>query len=158
MKFGTIGRFVVPVFVIITMFIGGLLYWLGGKAFGGNGGYLQNVSVFAYSGLPPLVVSLAASLIVIIFKDPDTIDIAASQRGLITASPAVLMDGHAMPVITTLVGTLDLFFIWGWILAAIGLRIVNKISSSSAWTITIIFAVIGVAFRIFGAYTGGAAQ
>ena len=48
-----------------------------------------------------------------------------------------------MPVLTTVLATFDLFTIWGWILAAIGLRITNRLSSGSAWAIVLIFALIG---------------
>jgi len=65
------------------------------------------------------------------------------------------MDGKANPVIATLLATLDLFMIWGWILAAIGLRITNRLTSGSAWAIVIILAVIGVLFRVVGSIFSG---
>ncbi len=156
MTFSKIGRFVSPVFVAIFMVIGGLLYWAAGKAFGGSGGFLHGWSTFVYSSLPPVVVGTIANFIVMFFKSSDEIDLAMSQRTLIHASPAILMDGKAAPVLATIIGTLDLFMIWGWVLAAIGLRITNKISSSSAWAIVIIFLLIGLAARVVLAYLGGA--
>ncbi|MBT0646757.1 hypothetical protein KJJ93_27615, partial [Escherichia coli] len=56
----------------------------------------------------------------------------------------------------TILATFDIFMIWGWILAAIGLRITNRLSSASAWTIVIIFALFGTLIRVAGAYFGGA--
>jgi hypothetical protein len=155
MKFSSIGRYVAPILFAIIMIIGGALYWAAGKAFGGAGGFLHGWSVFVYSSLPPTVVSMVANFIVLIFKSPNDIDLATSQRGVIHANPAVFMNGKAAPVLATLVGTLDLFMIWGWVLAAIGLRITNKISSTSAWAIVIIFALIGIFFRVIGAYFSG---
>jgi hypothetical protein len=67
----------------------------------------------------------------------------------------MLLDGKAMPVLTTLISTLDLFAIWGWILAAIGLRITNRLSSGSAWAIVILVALIGVGLRVLGALLSG---
>ncbi len=148
-------RYAMPLIVIIGVAFCSLFYWLAGKAFGGTGNFLHAVSVFVYSSLPPAVVGAAANFIVLALKSVDDIDIAASQKGVIHANPAFLLDGNSMPVLATLVGTLDLFMIWGWILAAIGLRIANKISSGSAWAITIIGALIGIALRVFGAFTSG---
>jgi hypothetical protein len=155
MKIGNIGRYVFPIILVIIFALISLFYWLGAKAFGGAGNYLHAVSVFVYSALPPAVVGAIANFIVLALKSVDDIDLAASQRGVIHANPAFLMDGKSMPVLATLVGTLDVFMIWGWILAAIGLRITNRISSGSAWAITVIVALIGIAIRIIGAVFSG---
>lgn len=152
---GKVVRFALPVIIVISIAIGALLYWLGGKVFGGNGNYLHAVSVWVYSSLPPVLISSIANFIVLIFKSVDEIDIAASQRGLLQANLGFLFDGKSMPVLTTLISVFDLFAIWGWILAAIGLQKTNKISSGSAWAITIIIALIGVAFRVLGALMSG---
>ncbi len=156
MTIGNVVRYILPIFVLISMFLGGLFYWLGGKAFGGTSSYMQSLSVWVYASLPPAVIGMIANFIVLAFKSVDEIDIAtASQRGVIQASPAFLLDGKANPVLATLVGTLDLFMIWGWILAAIGLRITNRISSGSAWAIVIIFALVGITFRVIGSFFSG---
>lgn len=146
---------VVPVIIIISMFIGGLFYFLGGKAFGGSGGFFHGVSVFAYSWLPPALVSLVANVVILLFKPAEDIDLLTAPRGLVKANPSMFIDAKEMPALATLLGSFDLFMIWGWILAAIGLRITNKISSGSAWAITIIFALIGVLFRVVGAFFSG---
>jgi hypothetical protein len=148
-------RFAIPVFVVVNILLGGLLYWAGAKAFGGNGNFLHGLSVYAYSWFPPALISILASFIVMIFKSADEIDLATSQRGLVQANFGALMDGKSMPVLVTLISVLDVFAIWGWILAAIGLEKTNKISSGSAWTITIILALIGIALRVIGAFFSG---
>ena len=148
-------RYALPVFVIISLLIGGLFYWLGSKAFGGTGGFMHALSVWVYSSIPPTIISILASFLVMALKSADEIDIAASQRGLVQANPGILLDGKANPVLTTLVSTLDLFMIWGWVLAAIGLRITNRLSSGSAWAIVIIIAVIGILLRVVGSLFSG---
>lgn len=148
-------RFAIPVFVFISFFVGGLLYWLGTKAFGGGSGFMQNVSVWVYSGLPPAVVGTIANFIVLAFKSADDIDLAASQRGLIHANPSFFIDGKAYPLVATVLSTFDVFAIWGWILAAIGLSVVNKMSKASAWTLVIIITIVGMAFRLIGAFFSG---
>ncbi len=155
MTIQTVVRYLLPVFVFISLLIGGLLYFLGGKAFGGTGGFLHGLSVWVYSSIPPTVIGMIGSFIVMAIKSVDEIDVAASQRGLLNANPSFFIDGTAQPVLATVLGTLDIFFIWGWILAAIGLRITNKLSSGSAWGIVIIFAIIGTLFRIIGAIFSG---
>jgi len=148
-------RFAVPVFVVIGFAIMGLFYWLGAKAFGGTGNYLHAVSVAVYSSLPPTVIGMIGNFIVLIFKSVDEIDLVASQRGLLQANLGFLIDGKSMPVLATLLSVFDLFAIWGWILATIGLQKTNKLSSGSAWAITIILALIGIAFRVIGALLSG---
>jgi hypothetical protein len=155
MTIGKVVRFAMPVFVFISLLIGGLLYWGGAKAFGGTGSYLHALSVWVYSSLPPTIVGMIANFVVLALKSADDIDMAASQRGVIHANLGFLFDGKSMPVLATLIGTFDVFFIWGWILAAIGLRITNRLSSGSAWAVVLILGLIGTLFRVIGAFFSG---
>lgn len=155
MRISSISRYLLPVFVIIGLLLGGLLYWLGTKAMGGSATFLQGLSVWVYSSLPPTLIMMLANVIVLLFKSADEIDISQSQRGLIHANPTMFFDGKEMPVLATIIGTLDFFSIWGWILAAIGLRKVGKLSSGAAWGVVFILALVGVAFRVISAYFSG---
>lgn len=146
---------VAPIAVLISFFIGGLLYWGGVNAMGGSMSYLRGVAVWVYSGFPPFVVSMLANLLILFLKSPDDIDTVASQQGLIHANPSLFIDTKAMPVLGAVLGTFDLFYIWGWVLAAIGLRIVGKISTGAAWAIVLIVALLNVASRVVGALFQG---
>ena len=155
MTIGKVVRYAFPVLVLIICLIGALLYWLGAKAFGGSGGFLHALSVWIYSSVPPAVVSMVANILVLIFRDTEQIDLVTSQRGVVHANPSFFIDAKAQPVFATLLGTLDVFLIWGWILAAIGLQKTNKISSGSAWAITIIMAIMGIGLKLIGAFFSG---
>ena len=148
-------RLASPVIVFIFLLFGALFYFLAAKAFGGTGGFMHALSVYVYSSLPPTVVAMLANFLVLALKSADEIDLTASQRGVIHANLGFLFDGKAMPVLTTLISVLDLFAIWGWILDNIGLRVTNRISSGSAWGVVIIIALIGVFFRVIGAFFSG---
>ncbi len=139
---------VAPLAFLVTLLIGGLIYWLGANAMGGSATFLRGLAVWVYSGFPPFVVSMLANLLVLFLKSPDDIDIAASQNGLVQASPAFFMNAKTSPVLHAVLGTFDVFLIWGWILAAIGLRIVGKISTGAAWAIVLLVALLNVAFRV----------
>jgi len=145
-----------PIVVIAIVFLGGLIYWGASSAFGGSSAYLQNVSVWVYSSLPPLVVSMLANIVILFFKSVDDIDLATSQSGLLHANPSMFIDGKAQPVLSAVLSTFDLFSIWGWILAAIGLRVVCKLSSGGAWAIVLLLALISLLVRVaFAAFVGG---
>ena len=155
MKISNYTRYAVPIFVLVAFLIGGLFYWGGSKAFGGDGGFLHGLSTFIYSSFPPTVIGMIANYIVLALKSADEIDLATSQRSLLNANLGFFVNGHEAPVLATLLSTFDLFAIWGWILAAIGLRITNRLSAGSAWAVVILIALIGVAFRVIGAVFSG---
>lgn len=152
---GPIARYIsygiLPVILIISFLLGGLIYWLGANAMGGSATFLRGLSVWIYSSFPPTVVSMLANILVLFLKSTDDIDIATSQNGLVQASPAFFIDAKTSPVLHAVIGTFDVFFIWGWILAAIGLRIIGKISTGAAWAIVLVVALLNVAFRVVGA-------
>jgi Yip1 domain len=143
-------RYVVSPIVLVIMFlIGGLIYWLAANAMGGSMTFAKGLSVWVYSSLPFWILFWTLNLIVLLIKTVDDIDpVAASQKGLVTASPAMLIDGKSMPLVATLLGSIDLFQIWGVVLAAIGLRIMGGLSNVSAWSIVITLWVIGLIARI----------
>jgi len=144
---------ITPLVVGISIVIIGLFYFLGAKAFGGSGGFLHALSVVVYSWIPTAIVGTIAGMIVLLLKSAEEIDLVSAQRGgLVQANLSLLVDTKAQPVLAAILSTFDLFQIWGWILAAIGLRICYKLSSGSAWAIVVIFALVGVLFRVIGAF------
>ena len=143
---------IVPGVFLISFLIGGLIYWLGANAMGGTTTFLRGMSVWIYSSFPPTVVSVLANILILFIKSADDIEVSALQNGLIQSSPAFFIDAKSSPVLHAVLGTFDLFFIWGWILAAIGLRIVGKISSGAAWAIVLMVALLNVAFRVIGTF------
>jgi hypothetical protein len=99
------------------------------------------------------VIGAIAGFVVLAIKSADEIDLATAQRGgLVQANPTMFIDGKAQPVLAAILSSVDVFQIWGWILAAIGLRITNKLTSGSAWAIVIIFALVGVLAKVVGAF------
>lgn len=150
-----IGRYGLPIILLIFFALGTLIYWLATKAMGGDMSFMQALSVWVYSSLPPSLIAMLANIIVLYLKSPDDIDIATSQSGLVKANLGMFLDGKEMPVLTTLVSSFDLFAIWGWVLAAIGLKVVGKLSSGSAWGVVIIVALIGITMRVVGALLSG---
>jgi len=142
---------VTPVVIVIAFFLGGLIYWGGSKAMGGDGGYLSTVAVWIWASVPPTLIFLIGNMIVLFLKSADDIDLATSQGGLLKANLGFFIDQKSMPVVAALLGSIDFFAIWGWILAAIGLQKVAKISSGAAWTVVLIVALVKVGFTLLGA-------
>jgi hypothetical protein len=140
-----------PVVIAIAFLIGGLIYWGGAIAMGGSGKFLGGLSVWLYSSLPPTIVFTIANLIVLFLKSPEDIDLANSSEGLVKANPSFFIDATANPVLAALLSTIDLFAIWGWVLAAIGLQRVFKLSSGAAWAVVLLVTLINVARKLVGA-------
>ncbi|MEJ7712764.1 MAG: YIP1 family protein [Pyrinomonadaceae bacterium] len=116
-------RYVVPLIVIAFVFaIGGALYLLGTLAMGKSINYKQALAVWTYSSLPPGVLIMAVNILLLFIKAIEDIDPASSNRGLVRASPGILVDGSAHPVLATALGTFDLFAIYGLILCGARLK------------------------------------
>jgi Yip1 domain len=130
--------------IIVTTFVGGLIYWLAVNAMGGTTTYLRGVSVWAYSAFAPTLVATIANFIVLLLKSAEDIDTGAifQRGGLIHANPTMFIDTSKTPVLNTLFTQIDLFQIWGIVLAAIGLKVVGKLSNGAAWGIVLILKLI----------------
>ncbi len=135
--------------VAVFVAAGAALYLLGAMAMGRGLSYKQALAVWTYSALPPALIMMVANLILLFVKAPDDIgDIARASRGLVHANFSLLVDGTAHPVLATLLGSIDLFKIYGLFLAALGLRKVARMPAGSAWTIVLIITLLGVLFAV----------
>lgn len=141
--------YVSPVIVIaILVALGAAIYMLGTMLLAKKITYKQALAVWAYSSMPPIVLSMFLNIILLFLKSPDDYDIVhASKRGLVQANLGLFTNPQASPVLATLLGSIDLFAFYGLFLAAIGLRKMVKMPSSTAWAIVLIIWAIGVIFR-----------
>jgi hypothetical protein len=146
---------IIGVFVIV--FAGAAIYLLGSMAMGKKMSYKQALAVWSYSSLPPTLLATIANIIMLFVRPPDPADAAAARGGLIHANLGILFDRTAHPVMVSALGAIDLFVIYGLVLAAIGLRKTGRLSSGSAWTVVIVVWLIGVVLRVgIAAVTGQA--
>ena len=144
----TIGVISPIVSLTVAFAAGAALYLLGVLAMGGTVGYRQALSVWIYSALPPAILTAGGNIAILFLKSPGDIDLARSVRGLIHANPGVFMDAYAHPVLTTAVSAIDLFALYGVVLAIVGLHKVARISPGKATAIAGSIWLIGALLRI----------
>ena len=137
----------------ITTFVGvfvfsavlAALYMLALLLFGGRMGFWQSLSVTAWAALPSTIIGLVLSLVLLYVKDPDDIHPVLGQSGLVTDNLSVLVKSAEHPVLFTVLsffGILSFYRLW---LTATGLRNGGeRVSSSAAWSVAIIFWLIGL--------------
>jgi hypothetical protein len=143
---GAVTNFV-GVFVLMAVF--GALYMLLVLLFGGRLGFWQGLSVAAWAALPPIIIGRLISLVLLYVKDPDDIHPILGQGGLLTDNLGALVKPAEHPVIFAVLsafGVLAFYHLW---LTSTGLRNAGeRVSSGSAWTIAIIFWLVGLLFAV----------
>jgi hypothetical protein len=145
----------VGVFFVVAA--GAAIYLLGALAMGKKMSYWQALAVWSYSSLPPVLLSTIANVVMLFVRPPDPADAAAARGGLIHANLGILVSRADHPVLTSALGAVDLFVIYGLVLAAIGLRKTGRLSAGSAWTVIIAVWLVGVLIRVgIAALTGQA--
>lgn len=142
-------RYVIPaVFWVIIFAVGGLLYLLGGMAMAKSVSYKQALSVWIYSILPPVLLLMLLNIVMLFVKKPEEIDLTQINRGLVHANLSLLVDATSAPVVATALGAIDVFAIYGLILAALGMRKVGRMSTGASWTIVIAVWAIGMVLKL----------
>lgn len=143
--------------VFIFVALGAAIYLLGTLAMGKKMNYWQALAVWSYSSLPPTILLTVANIIMLFVRPPDPSDAVAARGGMIHANLGLLTSRTAHPVLASGLGAVDLFVIYGLVLAAIGLRKTGRLSTGAAWTIVLVVWLIGVLARIgFTAISGQA--
>ena len=137
-----------PVVFAILFAAGAGLYLLGATLMGKSLSYKQALSVWVYSTYPPMVVFAVINILLLFLKPVESIDPTAVNNGLSRANLSFLVDPKAQPLLATTLGSFDLIQFYGLFLAAVGLRIMSKLSSGSAWAIVLALWVIGFVIKI----------
>jgi hypothetical protein len=129
---------------------GAALYLLGAIAMGGRLNYKQALSVWVYSSLPPTVVMMVINFVLLFVALPDDdMGIArGARRGLVHANLGMLVDPSASPVLSTVLGSFDLFSFYGLFLGALGLRRVGRMSAGAAWGAVLALWLVGLLMRV----------
>lgn len=150
-------RYGAPIIGITLVIAAGAgIYLLGSMLMGKAMSYKQALAVWTYSSLPPLVLLMAANLVLLLVRTPtEDAEIARGLNGLVHANPGILVDAAAHPVLATALGAFDLFAIYGLVLAALGMRKVARLSSGSAWAVVLGIWLLGVVGRIIVAAMTG---
>ncbi|MFN2454071.1 MAG: YIP1 family protein [Pyrinomonadaceae bacterium] len=144
-------RLLSPILGFAVFFAAGAgLYLLGAIAVGGRLNYKQALSVWTYSSLPPTVLMMLINFVLLFAAPPeDDISIArGARRGLAHANLGFLVDPAASPVLTTVLGSFDIFTAYGIFLAAIGLRKVGRLSTGAAWGTALALWLVGLILRV----------
>lgn len=132
-----VGGFIVPIF---TVLISSFVYWIIAKVASSEVSFKQLFSMNTYimiiSALSIIVNGLLSKLI---GSDPEKL--STSLGSIIDTTGAM----------GALINNIELFAIWGVIIAAIGLHKVASFSKGLAWTISIGFFVLSIIFAMIGA-------
>jgi hypothetical protein len=133
---------------MITAILAGL-YMLGVLLFGGRMGFWQALGVAAWAALPPTLINRVLSLVLLYVKDPDDIHPVLGSNGLVTDNLGALVkpaNGPVLFAVLSAFGLLTLYHVW---LTAAGLRNAGqRVSSSSAWSVSIGLWVIGLLLAV----------
>jgi hypothetical protein len=137
-----------PVVFAIMFSAGAGLYLLGTMLMGKSLSFKQALSVWVYSTYPTTVVYVVVNILLLFLKSPADIDPTALNSGIARANPSILVDPKAQPMLATILGSFDLIQFYGLFLAAVGLKVLGKLSSGSAWAIVLGIWVVGLLFKI----------
>ena len=133
----------VGAFVFTCIFAG--LYMLAVLLFGGRLGFWQAFAMAVWASVPVAIIGRVLSLVLLYVKDPDDIHPVRGQGGLVTDNLSVLVNAADHPVLFSVLSGLGLLAFYHLWLTATGLRHTSdKLGSSSAWTIAIIFWLLGL--------------
>lgn len=117
--------------------------------FGGRLGFWQALSMVVWASLPAIVIEKVLSLILLYVKDPDDIHPILGQTTLVTDNLGALVKPANSPVLFAVLSTFGVLAFYRLWLTASGLRHTSeRLSSGSAWTIAIIFWVIGLLIAV----------
>jgi hypothetical protein len=131
------------IFVPIAAVIGAALIWLIGKFVDTKMAFAAAMMISVYSGVPRVIQTVVTALQGL-FMAPESI----TSQNSVSIGPARFLPDPANPVLTTVLGGLDLFTIWMMVLMAIGIAVVARVPMKKAaitaglvWLVTLLPAL-----------------
>lgn len=144
-KTGGVMRWLAPVTVALVFVIIAGVYFLGLKAVGSSVEFKPVLATVLHAAVPAVLLSSAVTLLVALQRASFT---AQELEGMVKSSVgAFLPDGTSKPLVA-FAGVIDLFNIWQWVLLAIGLPIVAKVTRGK---------VVGILAVVWGVWALGKA-
>lgn len=145
--FRMIGTGVGPLAVPFFTAIFALIYWGLGSLLGGEPTFKGMFSMLLFTGMITILGQFAVKLPLILIKE--------TVAG-VTFSPAALFGDLALTSTKfRILATLDLFNLWGMIVAGIGIAKVSRISVTTGIVVSAVFFVIVSALSVFLASLSG---
>ncbi len=136
------------IFVPIAAFIGAVLIWLIGKFLDAKTAFAAAMMISVYAGVPRVVQTIVTALQGL-FLAPESI----TSPNSVSIGPARFLSEPSNPVLSTLLGGLDVFTIWTVILTAIGIAVVARVSIKKAAIVAGIVWLVGLLPALYGALT-----
>jgi hypothetical protein len=117
--------------------------------FGGRLGFWQALAMVVWASLPAIIIEKVLSLVLLYVKDPDDIHPVLGQTTLVTDNLGALVKPADSPVLFAVLASIGILAFYRLWMTATGLRHTSeRLSSGSAWTIAIIFWVIGLLLAV----------
>ena len=125
---------------------------LGVVAFGGRMHFWQAYSIVAYVGFPTTLIQKLISFLVLYLKTPEDIHPLIGQESLVYDHLGLLVSTKDHPILFSFLATFGIIAFYRIWLTAIGLREGGyKVTSTAAWSVTIILTVLFMVFRMAAA-------
>jgi Yip1 domain len=150
--FTQIGWLFVPVYILIIGLIQGLIMTIGNAVGGGDGTFKKyfalsiTVAVIGF-GLYSIVIG-----IIVLIRGADSFDTPTAVQA---AAPSLaLLAPGAHGALAAVLSTLNVFYLWGAALLALGMTQVGRVKPPVAWITAIVMLLIAAAFAAYGARNG----
>lgn len=158
-RFGRISKsmtkvtfYVLPVVMVAAYAVMALILFGAFRLMGGEGTYKQSLSVFLYSWMPMVLLSIVAAIVLLArgdLVDPQT------MATVVKSNPAFLVDFQEQPVLFSFLSSVDIFSVWMILLLVFGFSAVSGFSRAKTAAIIVslwvIMIVVKVGFAAMGA-------
>jgi len=129
---------------VFGCFLSGLLT-VGVLAFGGRINFWQALAASFYGFVPVIVITKVVSLVILYVKAPEDIHPILNAESLVQDNLGILFTPATQPALFVLGSSIGLLSLYGLWLRAKGLMNAGtKVSSTAAWSVTIVFFVLAM--------------
>jgi hypothetical protein len=150
---GQLSWLFIPIFLLIIAAVQGLIMLIANAIGGGDGSFKKYFALSMNVAIVGLGINSVVTGIIVTLRGPDAFETASAVQSAVP-SLALLAPGVKGGLVGFL-GAMNIFYLWGAALLALGMVRVGRIKPPVAWTTAVVILLITGLFAAYGASRNG---
>jgi len=136
----------VPVFIVLVVLLGALVYWVVFKLLGSDFSFKTSFATTLHAGMPGVIAALLTLPVILSRASLGYADVKSGT--FLQSNLAFLAPADAKAWVTALYASIDFFSLWSVVLSIIGYKAVSRLSTQQVAAVVVLVTLLFIGVRV----------
>ncbi|MBW8874189.1 MAG: YIP1 family protein [Acidobacteria bacterium] len=136
----------VPVFIVLVVLLGALVYWVVFKLLGSDFSFKTSFATTLHAGMPGVIAALLTLPVILSRASLGYADVKSGT--FLQSNLAFLAPADAKAWVTALYASVDFFSLWSVVLSIIGYKAVSRLSTQQVAAVVVLVTLLFIGVRV----------